>query len=91
MNCSIEQSGDWDVCTKERKMKVVQEYRAVRSVFRYVVHYVRRPVALAPKNRSQHSTQPRVESSFTGNHSYFELHSYTVVIAFFARCLTSGP
>ena len=37
-------------------MKLVHEYRARRSVVRYVIRYVHRPVALAPKIRSQDST-----------------------------------
>ena len=57
MNCRIVQSGDWDVCAKEQQMKVVHEYRAGRSVFRYE----RRPVAAVLGISSDTLTSPPLE------------------------------
>ena len=55
-------------------MKLVHEYRARRSVVRYVIRYVHRPVALAPKNESQDST---VQYS-TAQHSTVQYNTQSV-------------
>ena len=61
MNCRIVQSGDWDVCAKEQQMKVVHEYRAGRSIVRFVVRYERRPVAAVLGISSDTLTSPPLE------------------------------